>query len=241
MNTREKNKMSMFRAVEAIVSQHQETVDAMAPLSEAVTAFRQAIADILRQDKSYIGVTEGVIAAKNSSLDELVERALRLGNGMYAFGRKSGNEQLKSAGGITMSDLGRMREADIEQYCSRIAELIQTCAAELAPYGIPADEIQAFANAIEAYRSQVGEKEVRTAESRAARKALYSTFDKADEILNEDIDVLIELVKTNNVDFYNQYRATRGIRDLGHGRSSKTAAPAEAAKPIPGPVPAMAM
>jgi hypothetical protein len=71
------------------------------------------------------------------------------------------------------------------------------------------------------YRQQAGSKEVKIADSKAARKSLFESFDKADEILKSDIDTLVEVNKTSNDYFYKQYQAARSIRDLG-GHGCKT-------------------
>ena len=226
MNASEKNKMTMFRAVDAVMTQHRETIDALPPLAESVTKFSGSLTDILQLDNEYVGVAEGATAAKNSSLDDCVERAFRICNALYALGRKTGNEQLKASCGVSISDITKMRETDIEQHCSRIADLAQESTTDLAVYGINAAEIKAFRKALETYRQQADSKHSKTAESKAARKSLYEAFCAADEILREDIDSLIELVKAGNADFYNQYKAARTIRDLGgHITKNNKAAP----------------
>jgi hypothetical protein len=125
-----------------------------------------------------------------------------------------------------------MRETDIDQYCSGIAGLVKECPAEFTSSGIVAEEIAAFDNALDTYRQQADSKEVKTAESRVARKSLFECFDKADEILNSDIDTLVEVVKSSDENFYNQYKAARTIRDLG-GHYSKNEKPAETPKTNP--------
>lgn len=52
-------------------------------------------------------------------------------------------------------------------------------------------------------------------ESKVARKILYEAFAEADEILKEEIDKIMEVVKEQHRDFYDQYKAARMIRDIG--------------------------
>ena len=226
MNSHEKNKMSMFNAVEAVINKYKEIVDAIPPLAEAITKFRQSMAEIFKRNDEYLGVTEGAVAAKNNSLDDLVERAFRLGTALYALGRKTDNEQFKSAGDMSITDITHMREPDIEQYCSKIAVLARASATELADFKVTAEEMDAFDKALDTYQQLVDSKDAKAAESKAARKALYECFDKTDEILTEDIDTIVELAKISNPDFYEQYQAARTIRDLG-GHYSKNGKPAE--------------
>jgi hypothetical protein len=240
MNNHETNKMSMFGAVNAVLNENKQTVDAMPPLAEAAAKFRQATDEIIQRNSEYLGVAEGAVAAKNGALDDLVQRVFRLGNAVYALGRKTGNEQYKSAGNMSLSDIEYMREPGVEQYCSKIAGLVKECAAELAIFGIAAEEVVAFDKALDIFRQQVAAKEVKIAESKAARKSLYECFDKADEILIEDIDTLVELAKIGNPDFYRQYKAARAIRDVG-GRIPKNGKTETVAKPEAIPLAAAAV
>lgn len=233
MNTHETNKMTMFNSVMGVLGSNQEIVKARPPLAEASENLNQTVADIERINGEYIGVTEGAVAAKNNALDDLIERVFRLGNGIFALGRKTGNEQYKSAGNQAISDLKNMREADVVNHCSKIAEIAGACAAELAVFDVTAGDIEAFNKALETYRQKVTEKEVKTAESKAARKSLRESFKKADDILSNDIDTLMELVKTGSPAFYRLYRAARTIRDIGGGHVSKNGKPVETLGPAP--------
>jgi len=48
---------------------------------------------------------------------------------------------------------------------------------------------------------------------------LYGLFDKTDDLLNDEVDAIVEVVKETQPDFYNQYFGARVIKDLGgkHG------------------------
>jgi hypothetical protein len=232
MNTREKNKLTMYQAVEAVMNQNKETVNTLPALAEAATGFSQSIAGILQRNQEHLGVAQGAIAAKNNSLDDCVEHAFRLGNAIYALGRKTNNEQFKSGIYLAQYEIERMRETDIVQYCSRIADLAKECPADFTSGAIIAQEIEGLNKALDTYHQQAGTKEVKIAESKASRKSLSESFDKADEILKSDIDTLVEVIKTSNDDFYKQYQAARSIRDLG-GHVPRKKKPVETPKTVP--------
>ena len=219
MNSHEKNKMAMFSIIEALVVRYQKVIDAIPALAAIVMVFRQTMAEILRRNDEYLGVTEGAVAEKNKALDDLVERVVRIGNAVFTLGRKTGNEQYKEAGNVSLHVISHMREADIAQHCSKISGIVRECAEELPPYGVTAEEIEAFDKSFDAYRQLVDSKGIKAAERKAARKLLHECFDKADDILSNDIDKLMEMVKTMDDDFYRQYKAARTIRDLGGGFS----------------------
>ena len=233
MNNREKNKLTMLQAIEAVINKNRETINSLPLLAEAVARFITVIAEILLRNKEFEGVKMGAVAAKNNALDDLIEHVFSVGNAIYAFGEKTGNERFKSTVILSVSGINRMRETDIAQYCSKIADLIKACPADLTADGVLAARIEAFNKALDAYQEQSDARQVKAAESMAARKALHECFDKADEILNKELDTLIEVVKTVNEDFYNQYKAARTIHDLGHGHARKDKKAGETANLAP--------
>jgi hypothetical protein len=56
----------------------------------------------------------------------------------------------------------------------------------------------------------------------ALRQALTDDFDNLENLLKEQGDHLIELLRETNIDVYNEYFAARVIKDLGgsHGKSN---------------------
>lgn len=114
-----------------------------------------------------------------------------------------------------------MRDIDLQRQCIRAIELAQANSAALVPYGISGADIETLVTSLESYRKQREEQQLKLAESKAAREMLYGSFDKADEILREEIDPLVELLQTTDVEFYNHYQAARVTKDLG-GHITKT-------------------
>ena len=136
------------------------------------------------------------------------------------YGRKSGNEQLKAECGLSRSGLQNMRENALLQFCTRVLEFAKTYATDLAPYGITAEDIESLGEAMAQCVLRLDELRNKSAESRAAREILTQTFQRTDEILKEDIDVMVGLFQTKDIDFYNKYQAARTIKDYGEGRST---------------------
>jgi hypothetical protein len=221
MNTYEKNKMAIFHAANAVLTQHQSVVDALPPLAEAAVKFRGSVDEIEERDTRYTTITVGSTAAKNSAIDKAASFTLRFSNALYALGRKTGNEQLKGECRITMSELMHKREGEFEQFCLRVAELAKSFSADIAVYGITAEEIDAYEKALATYRQLADSMQQKFAESKATREALHDSFKAADDILKEDLDTMVEMIKEGNPDFYRQYMAARTIRDIGGGHAAK--------------------
>ena len=234
MNTREKNNFAMFNAVDSVMNNHQAAVNGFSPLAQAMDGFRRSMTEILRRNHEYLFAAEGAIAAKNKSLHDLIEQAFRIKNAVYALGRKTGDDRLKAAGKLPPSEIKHMREADIEQYCRKIAAIAGEFSSSLAPFGIAVNDIDSYLKTLDTYRRLVNAKEVKAAASKAARKSLFEDFKKTSEILTQDLDTLMELVKINNPDFYDQYKAARSVRNVhAHFADTKKREPIASRATIP--------
>ncbi|GEM_PF-2317972 len=215
MNRHEQNKLTMFRATQAVLDSNSELVESMLPLKNRVVNFRQYIDEIQQRDNEYSGLTAGVTAAKNAAIDALISSEFLFANALYTFGRESGNEELKASCRISMSDLTRLREGELEQLSSRHLQFAKTYAADLIAYGITDEAITTFGNALNAVRHQFDLLHNKFAGSKAERELLYQAFEKTDDILREDIDRLMEMIKGQDIEFYDTYRAARTIKDYG--------------------------
>jgi hypothetical protein len=153
--------------------------------------------------------------AKNNAADTLTECCITISNALYVLGRNTGNESLKAECGKSDSSFRRVRDTELSQKADRILELTRANETALAGFNINQDQIQQFENAINLYKEVLGRKESKHAEARAAREALFDAFDNVDDVLKEDLDSLMELVRIPNPEFYNHYWAARAIKDLG--------------------------
>jgi len=231
MNKRENNRMNMYRVVDAVLSRHEETIAKTEALSEVVTKFRGSMEVLRKRDNEYQTVAAGVTAAKDSAAEGLAEQTFAIANALYVFGRKVNNEQIKAECRLKQSNFNSMTDSALQQCGARILDLAQANAAAIASFGISAENIEALKTSIESFSLQLNDHHLKHAESKAARDMLYSAFDAANEILKEELDVLIKLVKAGDIEFYNQYQAARVIKDLG-GHTMKT----EPEQPVVQPV-----
>ena len=219
MKKSEKNKVTMYNAVNAVLSQHQTSIDSIAPLADAVNSFKRVILEITRRDQEFSDVL-GVTAAKNNALDSMTGKAYTISNALYAMARKTGNLELRDASSVSLSDFNKLRENELVQCIQRILSLAWANADAIVAYTITAEKITSLQQSLEQYRKLADGKDNKYAKSKAAREMLFDLFATAGEILKEDIDVMIELVKTTDGDFYSRYKAARTIKDLGGSQKS---------------------
>ena len=152
--------------------------------------------------------------AQPPAADDLIEALIKIAGGLYVLARKSKDENLKKTSKVTHSGLEYLRDTELLQKAKSIQSNANTNISKLAPYGITAALMTDLNNKVTAYEKALGSKESKFAESKASRQELGSLFEDADDLLKEDLDTFVDMMKDVNKEFYNKYQAARVIKDV---------------------------
>lgn len=215
MTKSEKNIFAMYKAVNAVLTGNATEVDKLPALKDSHTRFSNKITELGSKDTDYISKTDGKTISKTDAENELIENILPVVGGLQVFAKIIDNHELKVTTKVTVTDMKRMRDNELINKAKQIFDFANTNSAELVNYGITADTITQLNTLITNYEAALSDQGSSFAEKQAARKALTLLFDTADDILKDELDNLMELTRSNNPDFYNEYKAARVIKDLG--------------------------
>jgi hypothetical protein len=233
----------MFTAVTSVLQLVKDRTATIQPLSDAAGRFNEMLALIARHEAQYTTAAAGATSSKKNAADALIAVTLRAANALFVLGNNTGNERLKAECRLTLSDLRYTRELTMIKICVRIAGLAKQHAPELVAFGITDSVLGSLAAAIESFYKARDEQQQRITICRSARLLLYKDMAVAAGILKNEIDPLMEIAKAGDTGFYNQYRATRKIKNL-HGRTAKngqTGETLEASPSVSPPAPALAI
>lgn len=221
MNRTEENKLSMFRTLNSVLEDHKSDIAEIAALEKSATRFKQMLSDILDDDTEFKSVSAGATSAKNVAAENLISQLMAASGALFVMGKTIGNEQIKAECKLTKSKLRRGRKTRLIEKGIRILEMVKANASTLGEYGITEQKIINLALALKVFNGMLEVKENKGAKSKALRVELSDVFDLADDILKNELDPLMEMVRVSNVEFYNQYHAARVIKDLGLHTSRK--------------------
>ena len=228
MQRRETNQVTMIQAVLTVLHGHGETVSSYEPIDDTSRRLEEAVATIQERDRDYTEIATGVTAAKKTAEAAMVEQALHLARALNAHAVKTGNEPLSAETKVSRSGLTQHRESETIQYCIRIGELARDHAEELSVYAITPDTVAELDGAIDRMKTAVADQVKKAAEKKTARLRLTEAIDTAMGMVKSELDTLIELVKDRDGDLYDEYRAVRAIKDLGHTHRRNTGGDAPA-------------
>jgi hypothetical protein len=104
---------------------------------------------------------------------------------------------------------------ELDRFKRSSSEQLRFCFVTLAPYGITAATLTALQTRISAYVAVIGAPRVVRVKISTATEMLDTEFARADMILNDRIDGLMEQFKDSGTSFYADYKNARRIVDTG--------------------------
>ncbi len=214
MNKTEKNKVTMYYAVNAVLFNYQHIIDSFPLLATSVISFRQYLNEIMEKAQD-VASTVGSTAAKYKALDDMTELACHISNALNSPVKCNGNEKIKGISKLSFSDICRLRENELVQYCTAIHTFAETRADELVQHSITQNQISALGQSINTYCHYENSNDTAFPDDFAPREILSNLFADTDDLLSEDIDTMVEFLRKNNSNFYNQYNAARTIKNAG--------------------------
>ena len=121
-----------------------------------------------------------------------------------------------------------MRDTELASFGNAVAELSTANVQGVVPFGITAGKIAELKTKADAYSAAIGARESSVADRKGARGSMSDLFDKADELLNEEFDRYMELLRPTETELYNKYFSARVVKDTGvrHKANGETPAPA---------------
>lgn len=235
MNKRQENKLTSYEGIAKFFQDEAETVNSVQVLKESATEFTATLEGIRSKLAETKNASTGKTAAKNQAEDALIAAMLPVASGVFIYAKKKNDVELKEKVKVTESGLRQMRDTELANRGEDIAALAEEVLANLAPSNITADSIAALKAKAQAYRTSIGARESGVAGRMGARTSMEDLFTKADEILEEEIDPAMELIRATKTQFYNEYFTLRVVKDTGV-RHKPEPEPAQAAAATPATV-----
>lgn len=229
MNKRNENKLTSYEGILSLLEDNSAKVQSVAGFSDTVTEFSGVVAGIKAKSIEVESVASGKTSSKYNAEDALVECLLPVCSALYLFGRKQNDPKITVRALTTETKLRYLRDTELASFGNAIAEMAAVNSQGIAGFGISAEKTADLKARAEAYSASIGARESSIADRKGARESLNSLFAKADELLNEEIDHFMEILRPTETEFYNKYFAGRIIKDTGVRHRQNNEAPADAA------------
>jgi hypothetical protein len=214
MNKREENKFTMYQGIKDLLAENQSSVATIPAFEESFQIFQDLLSRIAEKDQQYQNISVGAAEKKNQAEDELIDTLIAASSALRVFARRQKDEDLRKSSKVTATSLKRLRDSELLTKSQNTFEAISQRQSSLKRFGMTEEFVNDFKTKLDNFNSALGSKESRVAESKSARQELGEDFDMTDEVLYEELDGMIELVKKADPEFYNKYQAGRTIKDI---------------------------
>lgn len=156
----------------------------------------------------------GITASKNQLRQTLATLAIDIGRRVQAYAINVGNSVLLAEVNYSESDLKRSTDTEIRSRCQVIYDRANANVTALTPYGVTAANLASLLTSITNYNTAFPKGRVGTTDTEQATQQLTALFKTLMDNYNK-VDMLVEMVRTTQPNFYNEYKKVRKIIDTG--------------------------
>jgi len=215
MTDPQENKLSMYRAVLQVLDANAAEYAGVTAMGTQVTNLHNSVDLIGQLAQTQTADTSGITLDKAMLQDQMVDMALRVAGALKAFASDTTNAPLRQQADINKTTFTRARDDMRDDIAQQIHDLGNTNVASLAPFGVTAATLSALQTRIDAYRAAIGSPRTARVQKSTATDMLGTEFDRADMILGDRIDGLIEQFKSSGTTFFSDYKNARKIVNTG--------------------------
>jgi hypothetical protein len=215
MNKQHENRLTMYEGLLVLLQANSAKTQSVGGLAGAETGLADLVSSIKSKSVEVDTATVGKVAAKYGAQDALLTVLLPACSALYVLGRRQNNTEIQGRVSIREGKLHGMREAELAAFAEAIADLAAANAPALDPLGFGMEKLADLKAKVETYAVAVGAREVSVADRKGARSTLNDLFDKADELIHEELDRFIEMLRPTETELYNKYFSARVVKDIG--------------------------
>jgi hypothetical protein len=215
MTKAQSNKLSMFEAVAAVLNNSGQILSGFPIIVTIKTELIALIEKIKNADKTIETASSGKTDAKEEARKKLSALLLTLANSLYVYAKRKSLLDLQAICYVTKSGLKKMKENEFVTEAGTIIDKLNEQKANLADYSVTDEKITELANAYSLFQQSADTKDTGEAKRIAAHEAVEDLFEDTMDLLEDELDGLMENIKTTNAEFCNEYYAARIIKGLG--------------------------
>ena len=213
MNDRQENKLTMYETVQETMAANVTITAAVPAIAPAVAALGAEITTIQTLSQTQKQPTKGATKSKSQLRGAMADAAVPVASALKALASATGNAELAAQANFTRTDFVFSRDTVAPDNAVIVKNLAIANLAALANYGAVQSDIDALAAAITAYNASITRPRQVVTLTKAATKQLEEAFARADVILNDQLDNLIEKFRLTQPAFYLAFQSARVIVD----------------------------
>lgn len=216
MNTPQKIKLSMYKAVRNYFSRYQELLDKVTEMKKSFTSLLAKVEEIESTGKTQGLSRKGFTERKKALRKQVTGFIIKNASKLTLFGRKTGNKVLLDEIRFKETGLNRLTEGTLVEKARIVWERTEQNLQELSDQNVTSETQKSFQELITAFNEAISMPRAETSERIKATKTLETLFSEAD-LISSNLDLAVTSVKDEYPEFYNGYKAARVLVDISSG------------------------
>jgi hypothetical protein len=226
MNRKLLNRTGMAGTVSAYMNKNQTIWSGNVAIVETVADLDAALAQTGQKAGLQETPITGAASQKVQTRHDFEEEVLMIASQISAMAAKNNDLNLVAQAELTLPQLDKMPDDELEETGTRISGLATANLAALADYGITAVDVTNLNNLTTQFHSLKTAPRTAIAERAAQTKTLPPVVKTITSILRNRLDKQMLIFKSKNPEFYAGYLSARVIVDRS-GSNHVTPAPAQ--------------
>jgi len=215
------NSVRMLKATELVLGQNQAKWATSVVLAKSVPAYIALVGQI---DDAAVSADKNISAAaiaKNEIRDCLEEETFLCSVALLSVANYEKNTALAQPVRLSESMLDKMKDDDLITTCKTVLNLAKANAKKIEDYGIIAEDVTKLETLIGQFSEVQASPRSEVSSRIAAKISMNEVIREAKELLTDQIDLQMELIRRREPEFYNAYQSARKIIDIGVRHAKK--------------------
>jgi hypothetical protein len=215
-----KNKMLMYQMVSDIINDYPSAWSGIPKFATTFTTFSakfESLKVLAEKERAYV---VGVKDSRDSLREETAENAIQISSALVALAAETKDIELLSLMRITKVQLLNRSHADTVILLDRILIHAQQYSIELVEYGVT----QELLNKLILLRDELVVKILSPRKAILKRKdtivQIATLSSEIDLLLKNSLDKMVNVLRTDNIQFYNEYFNSRMVLSYGNNSGS---------------------
>lgn len=219
MTSKQESRFSMFLVVRDFLNANQSITDTLPNcagyIHDVITGIDQI--QLIREQQEFDKT--GITVDKTQLKASLIAQSIDVARRVVAYAAFADNNELRKEVNYTESALKQSADTILKDRCQVIYDRAKQNIAELSTYGVTDDMLTSLMNTMNKYNSAIPKPRLGIVDRKLATTQVASLIKTVDDNLRK-IDILVEILKTTQQNFYKEYRSARKIVKTGIGTLS---------------------
>jgi hypothetical protein len=210
MNSKQVSKLAMNCVLRDFLKQNENIVNSLPQGSALLSSLVGNISTINSFKGQQVLNQSGIVADKNIQKRLIAEKAIDLKNRLLAFATLESKGNILQRINTSNSKLRRGTDNYLLNFCRIFLSIANDNASKMLKYGVKIEELAEMEKILNTYAEQITTPRLSLTERIHATKRIEELTAENDAIISK-LDLLVELIKKNQADFYKKYHTTRKL------------------------------